>query len=122
MGVRLRIADNHINGVAVSPPSMGSQHLYYSPLTGLRLWRVETASLRREGMAPVVEEELTNNAVSVWDTQEPWTQTRLVQDNSSLFWPDSMGLGVGDTQLWITTRGWPLDSQPRLVRIHLDME
>ena len=69
-------------------------------------------------------QELTNNAVSVWDTREAWSPVRLVQDNTSLVWVDSMAV-VEDSmaegeEVWATTRGWPIDSQPRVVRVTLE--
>ena len=42
---RLTIPDNHINGVAVSPPCRGPTHLYYAPLTSRKLFRVDTELL-----------------------------------------------------------------------------
>ena len=46
--VSLRISDNNINGVAVSPACQGSRFLYFSPLTSLKLFRVKTAALNDE--------------------------------------------------------------------------
>jgi len=140
---RLRISDNHINGLALSPPLQGSKHLYYSPLTGLKLWKVDTQGLNGEGQQLVVKEigdkrsqtdglvidpdgrlfmqELTENALRMWDTNRPWSEAQtLVQDNTTLIWPDSLAIGEGGRELWATTRGWPLDSQPRVVRLRLD--
>ena len=50
--------------------------------------------------------------ISVWDSGRAWAPERLVQDNRSLVWVDTMALGEGG--LWATSRGWPLDSQPRI--------
>jgi len=139
---RLRISDNHINGLALSPSSQGSEHLYYSPLTGLKLWSVETKGLNRKGRALVIKEvgnktsqtdglamdpkgrlfmqEVTENSLSMWDTTRPWAPQRLVQDNKTLIWPDTLAVGKGGSEIWATTRGWPLDSHPRVVRLLLE--
>ena len=60
-------------------------------------------------------QELTNNAISMWDSGRAWAPDRLVQDNKSLVWVDTMAMGEGG--LWATSRGWPLDSQPKVVRV-----
>ena len=53
--------------------------------------------------------------ISMWDRGRAWAPERLVQDNRSLVRVDTMALGKGG--LWVTFRGWPLDSQPRIVRV-----
>ena len=55
----------------------------------------------------------------MWDTSEPWGQERLVQSNLSLVWVDTFGLG-SEGEVWATSRGWPLDSEPRVVRLVRD--
>ena len=59
---------------------------------------------------------MTGNAVNVWPTDSAWSPRRLAQSNTSLVWADTMALD-GEGGLWLTTRGWPLDSQPRIVSI-----
>ena len=54
----LRISDNNINGVAVTPLCQGSQFLYFSPLTSLKLFRVKTAALNKN-------EDITNSVEEV---------------------------------------------------------
>ena len=41
---RLRIPDNNVNGIAVSPSVTGSKYIYYSPLTSLKLFRLDTSA------------------------------------------------------------------------------
>ena len=60
-------------------------------------------------------QEVTGNAVNVWARGER-SARRLVQDNRTLVWADTMALDE-EGYLWATTRGWPLDSQPRIVNI-----
>ena len=45
---RLRISDNNINGIAVSPSVTGSKYIYYSPLTSLKLFRLDTSAVNTE--------------------------------------------------------------------------
>eukprot|EP00092_Neocalanus_flemingeri_P022065 GFUD01023932.1.p1 GENE.GFUD01023932.1~~GFUD01023932.1.p1 ORF type:complete len:403 (+),score=95.27 GFUD01023932.1:96-1304(+) len=142
---RLRIADNNINGIAVSPAITGSKYVYYSPLTSLKMFRMDTAAVNSENVATsdvadvVVEvgekrsqtdglamdnkgslymQEITGNALTVWNTSGPWRQDRLAQSNVSLIWADTMAV---DKQgwLWATSRGWPVDSKPRIVKVFL---
>ena len=35
----------------------------------------------------------------------------FVQDNSSLIWPDTFAIDEDGQYLWVTTRGWPIDSR-----------
>lgn len=140
---RLRIADNNINGIAVSPAITGSKYIFYSPLTSLKMFRMDAAAANSENVAIsnvgdfVVEvgekrsqtdglamddkgnlymQEVTGNALTVWPTSRPWRQDRLAQSNNSLIWADTMAV---DKQgwLWATTRGWPIDSKPRIVKV-----
>ena len=34
----------------------------------------------------------------------------IAQDNSSLIWPDTFAIDDDGHYLWVTTRGWPIDS------------
>jgi len=139
----LRIADNNINGIAVSPATNGSKYIYYSPLTSLKLFRMDTAAANKEnvdGVEDSVEEvgdkrsqtdglamdnkgnlylqEITGNALTVWQTSGPWRQGGLAQSNTSLIWADTMAVDE-EGWLWATTRGWPIDSRPRIVKVFL---
>ena len=67
-----RITDNNINGVAVSPVCQGSQFLYFSPLTSLKLFRVNTAALNNN-------EDITNSVVEVGS--KPSQTDGLAMDN-----------------------------------------
>ena len=64
-----------------------------------------------------VWQEVTRNTVTVWRTGEAWSPLVLAQDNTSLVWPDTLGLDQ-EGFLWATTRAWPIDSQPRIVNIY----
>ena len=50
---RLRIADNNINGIAVSPAITGSKYIYYSPLTSLKMFRLDAAAANSENIENV---------------------------------------------------------------------
>ena len=50
--------------------------------------------------------------MNVWPTDSAWSPRRLAQSNTSLVWADTLALD-GEGGLWLTTRGWPLDSQPQ---------
>ena len=50
---RLRIADNNINGIAVSPAITGSKYIYYSPLTSLKMFRLDAAAANSENVENV---------------------------------------------------------------------
>ena len=58
---------------------------------------------------------MTGNALSVW-TGGRWPPQRLVQDNRTLVWADTLAMDE-EGYLWATTRGWPIDSEPRIVNI-----
>merc|ERR1712179_287670 len=140
---RLRISDNNINGIAVSPSVIGSKYIYYSPLTSLKLFRLDTSAANNENTESVEDhvveigtknsqtdglamdnkgnlylQEITGNAVTVWPTSGPWRQGRLVQSNTSLIWADTLAVDQ-EGWLWATTRGWPIDSEPRIVKVFL---
>ena len=55
---RLRIGDNHINGVAISSTCSGSKYLYYSPLTSLNLFRINTKALNNNPIDDVSKDVL----------------------------------------------------------------
>ena len=136
---RLRIDDNNINGVAVSSACSGSQYLFYSPLTSLNLFKIKTSALNEnkedvnddvtvvgtkssqtDGIASdnqgnLYMQEITGNALDMWNTRKSWNPRRLVQDNETLIWADTLAI---DDQgyLWTTSRGWPIDIQPRIVK------
>ena len=58
---------------------------------------------------------MTGNSVTVWGGGR-WSVRRLVQDNTTLVWADTLAMDESGL-LWATTRGWPLDSRPRIVNI-----
>ena len=60
---------------------------------------------------------MTGNSVKVWRAGESWPPHLLERDNRSLIWADTLGLDR-EGYLWATTRGWPIDSQPRIVNIY----
>ena len=35
----------------------------------------------------------------------------IAQDNSSLIWPDTFAIDEDGHYLWVTSRGWPIDSR-----------
>ena len=136
---RLRIDDNNINGVAVSSACSGSEYLFYSPLTSLNMFRIKTSALneRKEDVSEDVAvvgakasqtdgiasdnqgnlymQEITGNALNSWNTSKSWSPRRLVQDNETLIWADTLAID-DEGYLWTTSRGWPIDSQPRIVK------
>ena len=63
-------------------------------------------------------QEITGNALTVWPTSGPWQQARLAKSNTSLIWADTMAV---DRQgwLWATSRGWRIDSEPKIVKVFL---
>ena len=61
-------------------------------------------------------QEVTGNSVTVWGGGR-WSVRRLVQDNTTLVWADTLAMDESGL-LWATTRGWPLDSRPRIVNIY----
>ena len=71
--VSLRISDNNINGVAVSPACQGSRFLYFSPLTSLKLFRVKTAALNDE------EEDISSSVEELGS--KPSQSDGLAMDN-----------------------------------------
>ena len=78
----------------------------------------QTDGLAADNLGNVYMQEITGNSLNVWNTGDIWSSRRLVQDNTTLIWADTLAL---DDQgyLWTTSRGWPIDSQPRIVRIFL---
>ena len=63
-------------------------------------------------------QEITGNALTVWPTSGPWRQDPVAQSNTSLIWADTMAVDEKGW-LWATTRGWPIDSKPRIVKVFL---
>ena len=63
-------------------------------------------------------QELTNNALDVWDTKSNWNPIRVAQDNETMIWIDTFAIDERGW-LWFTSRGWPIDSQPKIVRIFI---
>ena len=49
-------------------------------------------------------------------------QFRIVaQDNSSLIWADTFSIDNYGSYVWVTTRGWPIDSKKNsIVRVYID--
>ena len=45
---RITITDNNINGLVMSPAKDGLGYLYYSPLTSLKLFRLDTTAINDE--------------------------------------------------------------------------
>ncbi|XP_040565358.1 dopaminechrome tautomerase [Lepeophtheirus salmonis] len=141
------IKDSNINGIAISPARTGSKMLYYRPLVSYDLFSMPTDLLKDEnsskrvtnsdvtkisdksqtgqGDGMVVDEngylytaEVTKNTIIRWDLRNRIPEV-LHQDNQTLIWGDTFAID-DDGFLWVTTRGWPIDSHNRIVRFKIN--
>ena len=55
---RIRISDNNINGLVMSPTKDGQGFLYYSPLTSQKLFRLDTNAINNENNIENVDESI----------------------------------------------------------------
>ncbi|CAB4061322.1 unnamed protein product [Lepeophtheirus salmonis] len=115
------IKDSNINGIAISPAHLLKDENSSKRVTNSDVTKISDKSQTGQGDGMVVDEngylytaEVTKNTIIRWDLRNRIPEV-LHQDNQTLIWGDTFAID-DDGFLWVTTRGWPIDSHNRICR------